>query len=328
LDIIQKDALGKISKSDLQMLDKRICEIITDLVSREIPEDQKSVSPYHQFASWIAAIPREQPVEIFTTNYDLLIEQALEQQRVPYFDGFIGSHQAFFDLASIEHDSLPPRWARLWKLHGSINWLKTEDGHIERRPRTNKCEQQMIYPSHLKYDQSRRLPYLAMLDRLKAFLAPGRGRSPSVLVTCGYSFADQHLNELILQSLRGNPSSICYALLYGNKDLPAYAEARACAMTQPNLQVLAGDGAIVSTIEGHWSTETQDAHPLREFIVQDPTPQEGPSLNGWPVTPESHRLLLGDFAHFGRFLLHQSNHDRPLPLSSHSSTTPTHATAS
>ncbi|RYZ65158.1 MAG: SIR2 family protein, partial [Proteobacteria bacterium] len=272
MDVIKRKELGGLSRSALQELDRTICAIITRCVSAQIPDDQP-FSPYHQFARWVSAIPREHPLEIFTTNYDLLIEHALEDQKVPYFDGFIGSNRAFFDLPSIEHDRLPSRWARLWKLHGSINWWKTQSGYIERRSAVDAVEQQMIYPSHLKYDQSRRLPYLAMLDRLKAFLAPGKG--PAVLVTCGFSFADQHLNELILQSLRGNPSAVCYNLLYGDKEDHAYGDARTCARQQPNIRLLARNGAIVGTVEGFWRSEPQDDHPLKSFISHAVPSNEG-----------------------------------------------------
>lgn len=37
--------------------------------------------------TWISGTGREHPVEIFTTNYDLLFEQALERTHVPFFDG-------------------------------------------------------------------------------------------------------------------------------------------------------------------------------------------------------------------------------------------------
>lgn len=295
VDVIKKNELGGLSRSGLQELDRTICAIITRCVSASIPNDQP-FSPYHQFAKWVSAIPREHPLEIFTTNYDLLIEQALEDQKVPYFDGFIGSNRAFFDLPSMEHDKLPSRWARLWKLHGSINWWKTESGHIERRSVLDAVEQQMIYPSHLKYDQSRRLPYLAMLDRLKNFLAPGNG--PAVLVTCGFSFADQHLNELILQSLRGNPSAVCYNLLYGDKEDPAYSEACECAKQQPNIRLLARNGAIIGTVEAVWRSEPQEEHPLKSFIPHTtPSKEEG--------TVADHGVSLGDFASLGRFLLQQ-----------------------
>lgn len=295
VDVIRKDELDGLSRSGLQELDRTICAIITRCVNANIPDDQP-FSPYHQFARWVSAIPREHPVEIFTTNYDLLIEQALEDQKVPYFDGFIGSNRAFFDLPSIEHDKLPSRWARLWKLHGSINWWRTQSGHIERRSLLDAAEQQMIYPSHLKYDQSRRLPYLAMLDRLKAFLAPGKG--PAVLVTCGFSFADQHLNELILQSLRGNPSAVCYNLLFGDKEDPSYREACACAKQQPNIRLLSKNGAIIGTVEEVWRSEPQEDHPLKSFI-----PHSAPTVEANTVA--DHSVSLGDFASLGRFLLQQ-----------------------
>lgn len=309
VDVIRKEELGGVSRNALQELDKTICRIITRCVNANIPEDQP-FSPYHQFAKWVSAIPREQPVEIFTTNYDLLIEQALEDQKVAYFDGFIGSNRAFFDLPSIEHDRLPSRWARLWKLHGSINWWRTDSGHIERRSLSDAAEQQMIYPSHLKYDQSRRLPYLAMLDRLKAFLAPGKG--PALLVTCGFSFADQHLNELILQSLRGNPSAVCYNLLYGNKEGEVYREACACAKKQPNIRLIARNGAIIGTIEADWKMcEPQDDHTLKSFIPHK-SPKDG-------ETASEHEVLLGDFASLGRFLLQQCDQDfsQDSPLTAH-----------
>ncbi len=110
-------------------LDSAICEQVRAIVSASLPTTD---TPYHVLASWIQAIARDKPVEIFTTNYDLLLEQALEEQRVPYFDGFVGSHSAFLDLESMAVDDLPARWVRLWKIHGSINWWMTEKKKIRR----------------------------------------------------------------------------------------------------------------------------------------------------------------------------------------------------
>lgn len=114
----------------------------------------------------------------------------------------------------MENEELPVRWGRLWKVHGSVNWWRTNKDEVIRRDSVSSAadgERQMIYPSHLKYDQSRRMPYLAMLDRLRSFLARGQ----AVLVTSGYSFLDQHLNEVILHGLRSNPTAVCFGLLYG-----------------------------------------------------------------------------------------------------------------
>ena len=195
----------------LEKLDLTICEQVREIVSKSLPT---SDTPYHVLASWIQAVPRERPVEIFTTNYDLSLEQALEEQLVPYFDGFVGSDSAFLDLDSmIAKDDLPARWARLWKIHGSINWWMTAKQTIRRSRDKVKGEQLLIYPSHLKYDQSRQMPYYAMLDRLRVFLRSGQ----CVLLTCGYSFGDEHINALIAQGLSGNSNAACLAMIFNDR---------------------------------------------------------------------------------------------------------------
>ncbi len=131
-----------------------------------------------------------------------------EQNRVPYFDGFVGTRDTFFDLQAIEQDRLPNRWARLWKMHGSINWSEDENGKIHHR--SSPGSKQLIYPSHLKYDESRRMPYLAILDRLRTFL----GQPAAILIVSGYSFGDEHLNEVILQGLQGNSTASAFVLMY------------------------------------------------------------------------------------------------------------------
>ena len=97
-----------------------------------------------------------------------------------YFDGFIGARKAFFDLGAVEdEDLLPPRWTRLWKIHGSLNWRLENETDVVRTDEKTDKQSYLIYPSHLKYDQSRKMPYLAMLDRLKAFLlAPSSRTAP------------------------------------------------------------------------------------------------------------------------------------------------------
>jgi hypothetical protein len=289
-DVVREGNIDGLTKSSLAALDKEICRLTTAEVGVDLPTKK---TPYHQLATWIGGIKREHPIEIFTPNYDLLVEQALEMHKIPYFDGFVGSKNAFFDLTSIENESLPPRWARLWKLHGSVNWWRTESEEVIRREASSDEDRQMIYPSHLKYDQSRRMPYLAMQDRLRSFL----GRGQAVLITCGYSFADQHLNEVILHGLRSNPTAICFGLLFGNR--ADYPEAISKAAKHPNLSLLAADGAVLGTLDKSWKTEEQRDHPLHNVSVI--------KRQNNPAAPEevSSEFKLGDFKYFGDFLARQ-----------------------
>lgn len=169
-EVVRDGDIHGLNRNSLARLDEKICEITTEVVRARLPEFN---TPYHQLAKWIRGEQRDHPVEVFTPNYDLLIEQAFEAHELPYFDGFVGSKEAFFDLTSMEENlsipahCLPIHWSRLWKLHGSINWWGRYEGEHKKnlkvvRTGTEKQiegDRQMIYPSHLKYDESRRLPY-------------------------------------------------------------------------------------------------------------------------------------------------------------------------
>ena len=286
-----KTEIDGFSHDQLAGLDRAICDDIRSKVSMQLPSAD---TPYHVLASWIQAIPRDKPVEIFTTNYDLLVEQALEEQRVPYFDGFVGSDSAFLDLESMAEDDLPSRWARLWKIHGSVNWWMTASKKFRRSRDRMDGEQLLIYPSHLKYDQSRQMPYYAMLDRLRVFLRSGQ----CLLLTCGYSFGDEHINAFIGQGLAGNANAACFGMLY--KDRSQAPKAVELAKRHANLSVLAADGAVVGTVERDWTTITKDDNPAYSVTVAQEMPQ-------WRSSAPAERCkwLLGDFASLGQFLGHQ-----------------------
>jgi hypothetical protein len=290
-DVVREGNIDGLDKSTLAALDTEICKITTDVVGVELPELN---TPYHQLATWIGGIHRTHPIEVFTPNYDLLVEQALESHKIPFFDGFVGSKQAFFDLTSMESESLPSRWARVWKVHGSVNWWRTQTDEVVRRENHSEGDRQMIYPSHLKYDQSRRMPYLAMLDRLRDFLARGQ----AVLVTSGYSFADQHLNEVILHGLRSNPTAICFGLLFGERS--SYPAALAAAHKHPNLSLLAADGAVLGTIERDWRADEQTSHALHGISVSKKVTAENTE-----AVLNNCEFMLGDFKNFGNFLAQQ-----------------------
>jgi SIR2-like domain len=284
-------AIDGFTSDQLLKLDLTICEQIRGIVSVPLPTTD---TPYHVLASWIQAIAREKPVEIFTTNYDLLLEQALEEQRVPYFDGFIGSDSAFLDLESMAEDDLPPRWARLWKIHGSINWWMTRKTKIRRSRNKIEGEQLLIYPSHLKYDESRQMPYYAMLDRLGTFLRSDQ----CVLLTCGYSFGDEHINAYIGQGLAGNPDASCLAMIFSDRS--SVPKAIALARRHANLTVLAADGGVVGTIDRAWDSATRDRNPAYAIAVSKSLTA---GRTNAPV--DQCKWLLGDFAAFGQLLAHQ-----------------------
>lgn len=79
-------------------------------------------------------------VKVFTTNYDLVLERALDNLGVMYFDGFLGTVNRTLRSESYHYDLYYPgettegrvsrvdRVLHLYKLHGSINWRRRRAG--------------------------------------------------------------------------------------------------------------------------------------------------------------------------------------------------------
>lgn len=255
------------TEDELNNLEVEICETIATAVTKELPDGDNS---YRRLARWVSSIDRAVPVEIFTTNYDLLLEQALEEQSVPFFDGFSGSRCPFFDIHSVEGNEMPAYWARLWKLHGSVNWKSTSGG-VCRVAKDTPGSPELIYPSKLKYDQSRKMPFLAMSDRLINFLL----KPHAVLFICGYSFGDEHINNTIINALKVNQSANVVALMYGKmkkeKDVSGAlvaSEAVKRALERPNLSVWHDDEAVIGTQRREWSKFTDDKSEFAEFNLK------------------------------------------------------------
>ena len=107
-------------------LDKKICKAVFNVIREK--EDLADVSDMRRFIAWYDSANKRFVKEIYTTNYDMLLEMALEANYTPYFDGFTGSYEPFFSPESIEifprEEDFTSRWIHLWKIHGSLNWMK------------------------------------------------------------------------------------------------------------------------------------------------------------------------------------------------------------
>ena len=243
------DVVDGVSATDARDLDRKICSLIVKaLVVRE-----KGLGPVLQLGSWLARADYHLPVEVFTANYDLMLETALESLGVPYFDGFVGALRARFrtDLVEAEagmgDDSFPSFLVRLWKVHGSVHWEWTSESKAEVVRLGGAVGGEAvaaIYPSDAKYDESRRMPFVVLQDRFRRSL-----RQPETLMLIsGYSFGDQHLNELIFDAARRHQRSEFVAFCFG--DIPT--ELREAARNVPNLQALGRESAIIAGLEAQW----------------------------------------------------------------------------
>lgn len=158
-------------------------------------------------------------VNLFTTNYDMAFDYALDNLGVHYINGFMGVHNRCFRPEVYDYDLYYPgqsvsgkvyraeKVLRYYKLHGSLSWISTKPNinntyGIKEIPlndefKTTENNEMMIYPCVSKKSFTLDLPYSELFRQF----AQSINRPQSVLLCIGYSFYDEHINDIISQAL-------------------------------------------------------------------------------------------------------------------------------
>lgn len=197
---------------ELNELINKTKKFIFEQCSNSNPE---VVSIYKQFYKKL--IYRDQnlsKVNIFTTNYDLFSERALDQLGITFCNGFSGNIERYFNPTVFNYayaeqmDLSYDKWnvidnfVYLYKLHGSISWHEDEGStHLFKIRETQNPEHDlnnvMIYPTPVKQNASFGTPYSDLFREFQKKLM----KTNNALITLGYSFNDEHINNLIYQAL-------------------------------------------------------------------------------------------------------------------------------
>ena len=97
----------------------------------------------------------------------------------------------------------------LYKIHGSVNWIEDENANeksffrIKELPLRNSQEANvLIYPTPLKQNKSLGAPYVDLFREFQHKLL----ETNTVLIVIGYSFGDEHVNDIIYRALATNSS--------------------------------------------------------------------------------------------------------------------------
>ena len=153
------------------------------------------------------------PVDYLVLNYDTIVEDALALEKIPYADGINGGATGWWDLDTFDLDGL---YARVIKLHGSINWYATLDDPLPRRIASNlqvqdEADQRiLIWPASTKYREAQLDPFAQLADRARKAMRPDAG-TQRLLVICGYSFGDTHINLEIDKALHESGGKLTIA---------------------------------------------------------------------------------------------------------------------
>jgi hypothetical protein len=219
--LLRKDiseALASLATAVLQS-EKRIAEAKED-------ERERAFNALITFLmSFSSRTGTRDRLNIFTTNYDRLIEAGAELAGLHLLDRFVGNLTPIFRSSRLDldmHYNPPgirgePRYlegvSRFTKLHGSVDWLQTErdirriglpfgadnvDAFLAAPGMGQLSSNQlMIYPNAAKDRETAEYPYVELFRDLAAAIC----RPNSTLVIYGYSFGDEHINRVIRDML-------------------------------------------------------------------------------------------------------------------------------
>ncbi|MBW1896164.1 MAG: SIR2 family protein [Deltaproteobacteria bacterium] len=196
---------------------------IKQAISSAIGDKKVDVTTHQQFVRAIhgslQAGKAGRGVDYFILNYDTLIEDALGLERVVYSDGFAGAATGWWEPSMFRTDG---KVARVFKVHGSIDWCLLEGDSLPRRIRSRiKTESAkkhvLIYPAATKYQETQRDPFAQMLSHMRQSLCPREGRE-MVLAICGYSFGDSHIDMEIENALYQSEGRLTIAAFVGTNE--------------------------------------------------------------------------------------------------------------
>jgi len=202
----------------IQKVERHIFNSIN--ISFDTKESSNVLEYYKTFYQKLALRAKDNSrIRVFTTNNDLFNEKALDALNIHYINGFSGGLHRYFNPAIFNYtwskrmdtsiDKYEPveNMVYLYKIHGSVNWRKTNtlsNNYFEIEevvPSETKADGSvLIYPTPTKQDKSLDSLYVDLFREFQnKLLEPN-----SVLFVIGYSFSDGHVNDIIYRALATN----------------------------------------------------------------------------------------------------------------------------
>lgn len=267
LSYVEKASAVMAANGDLNQLIVELKNIIRENCQLEFADNpEPHLSFLRKLTARKSSLPR---VEVFTTNYDTLFEQAAKVAGIVVMDGFSFSMPRVFSGRNFDLDivnrarsrmkneeNFIPNVIRLMKLHGSVDWKKADGNVLQCDPKDN-VDALMIYPSSDKYSFSYDQPYFEMMSRFQTAVR----REEILLIVAGFGFRDKHLNNVIIEAVKQNPSFHLLILDYSGEgkpiDIDYYNE------------LFGGIGANVSIFNGKFSEFVECVPMNKSYQISD-----------------------------------------------------------
>lgn len=165
----------------------------------EVPGDGDLKRSWIPLLSSLASIDRH--IEIFTTNYDLVLERAVELGRIPVELGRVGTLQPILDVKQWDvTDDASSRGGLLTKLHGSVDWSHGPRAIHVGTPtfRGNHQDHVIIYPGY------KGTPTEPPFREFHQYFERAVGHADA-LVFVGFAFRDPYINDVLRRRVSNAP---------------------------------------------------------------------------------------------------------------------------
>lgn len=188
-----------------QLLIEKIRNLVRDVIlGVPNPDITNQVTLLDRLKS--RAYERPTNVWLFTTNYDLLIEDACAEVGLKLVNGFVGATTRHFseqEFSMVSGETSGSTFTpengltiRLIKLHGSVSWYKREERIFEAAPSAivDQDARCMVLPRRTKVIETLSRPY----DRLFHVSSSILSSRCKYLISSGFSFGDSHINDSLM----------------------------------------------------------------------------------------------------------------------------------
>ena len=232
--------------TELRTAAEEFKKAIIDVISQQV-----DIDIHRQFVACVHRLVRDAPgtrfakADYFVLNYDTLIEDALSLEKISFTDGLEGGSTGWWNPTTLNPHDVS---ARVFKLHGSIDWVSIEDDPLPRRigPGINLGQESdhsiLIWPASTKYRETRKDPFVQLSERAWNSISSSNG-SQRVLAICGYSFNDAHVNSEIENAMiRSDGNLTVIAFVSDDEPKDALEQWRRNEFTNENLLICANRG--------------------------------------------------------------------------------------
>lgn len=249
--LMNEEATREQAQKEYYQIIRKSKSVLDDSLETNATEKKKLTTTrknYDDFIGfWAEAISKRslnivnKQVNLFTTNFDMFIEDSCERLNVPYNDGFAGQLKPKFSVGnfnkiqkykSLQFDNTSDiPLINIIKLHGSLSWLAKDDSllysdgsHIsddldskggEDFKAGYQSELAVINPNAEKHFETvMDTNYASMLRKFTLELE----KENSVLFIFGFSLADKHIKDLLYNVMKSNPTLVVVYFAYSPYD--------------------------------------------------------------------------------------------------------------